>query len=450
MASQSAPKNLSSWLNHIEQLHPKSIAMGLERVQRVIRRLKLQPGFSIITVAGTNGKGSTCAMLAEIYKQAGFNVGCYSSPHLLRYNERVRVNGNEVGDESLCAAFAAVEAARIDEDELPLTYFEVGTLAAIWHFVQTGIDVAILEIGLGGRLDAVNAFEPDCAVVTTVDLDHQEFLGDTREKIGYEKAGVYRQSIPAICGEHNPPQSLVDYAKQIHADFKCIHHDFEWALSESGWQFLSNGQLIYTLPLPALKGRYQLNNAACALAAVECMQAKLPVDAESIAEAMRQVAVAGRFQSVSDRPLIILDVAHNPHAAKALAENLATLRLQHQSHCPEGNKQASTLAVFAMLADKDITGVVEAVKSEIDTWYVASIDHVRGALASDLERIITQASPLAKIKVFNTAAAAFEQARIDTEACIDGNENDKIVAFGSFFTVASVMQYLGEHAETHL
>lgn len=450
MASQLAPKNLSSWLSHIEQLHPKSIAMGLERVQRVIRRLQLQPAFSIITVAGTNGKGSTCAMLAQIYKHAGFNVGCYTSPHLLRYNERVRVNGIEVSDESLCAAFAAIEAARLDEDEIPLTYFEVGTLAAVWHFVQTGIDVAILEIGLGGRLDAVNAFEPDCAVVTTVDLDHQEFLGDTREKIGYEKAGVYRKSIPAICGERNPPQSLVDYAQQIQADFKCIHNDFEWALLKSEWQFLLNGQPKYTLPLPALKGRYQLDNAACALAAVECMQAKLPVHAECINEAMLQVAVAGRFQSVSERPLIILDVAHNPHAAKALAENLAILRLQHQSHRSQSNKQVSTLAVFAMLADKDIKGVVEAVKAEIDTWYVASIDHVRGALASDLERIIVQAAPLARIKVFSTAEAAFEQARIDTEACIDGNENDKIVAFGSFFTVASVMQYLSEHAELHL
>lgn len=450
MASQKAPKNLPSWLSHIEQLHPKSIAMGLERVQRVIRRLKLQPAFSIITVAGTNGKGSTCAMLSQIYKQAGFNVGCYISPHLLRYNERVRVNGIEVSDESLCAAFAAVETARLDEDEIPLTYFEVGTLAAIWHFVQTGIDVAILEIGLGGRLDAVNAFEPDCAVVTTIDLDHQEFLGDTREKIGYEKAGIYRHSIPAICGERNPPQSLVDYANQIHAEFKCINHDFEWELSKSGWQFLSNGQLVYTLPLPALKGSYQLDNAACALAAVECMQAKLPVDAVAIADAMHQVAVVGRFQIVSTRPLTILDVAHNPHAAKALAENLATLRLQHQRHPSESKAQASVLAVFAMLADKDIKGVVEAVKAEVDIWYVASIDHVRGASASDLARIITQVCPFAKIKIFDTAAAAFEQARIDTEACIDGNENDKIVAFGSFFTVASVMQYLNECAENHL
>ena len=450
MASQLAPQNLSSWLSHIEQLHPKSIAMGLERVQRVVRRLKLQPAFSIITVAGTNGKGSTCAMLAEIYKQAGFNVGCYTSPHLLRYNERVRVNGIEVSDESLCAAFTAIETARLDEDEIPLTYFEVGTLAAVWHFVQTGIDVAILEIGLGGRLDAVNAFEPDCAIITTVDLDHQEFLGDTREKIGYEKAGVYRKSIPAICGERNPPQSLVDYAKQIQADFKCIHNDFDWARSASGWQFLLNGQVKYTLPLPTLRGTYQLDNAACALAAVESMQAKLAVEAESIREAMRQVIVTGRFQSVSERPLIILDVAHNPHAAKALAENLATLRLQHQGHCSHSHKRVNTLAVFAMLADKDIQGVVEAVKAEIDTWYVASIDHVRGALASDLERIIAQASPLAKIKVFKSAEAAFEQARIDTEACIDGNENDKIVAFGSFFTVASVMQYLSEHAELHL
>ncbi len=446
-SEQSLPKDLSSWLSHIERLHPKSIAMGLERVQRVIQRLKLQPKFTIVTVAGTNGKGSTCAMLAQIYQQAGFNVGCYTSPHLLRYNERVRVNGNEASDEALCAAFAAVEKARQgdDADEIPLTYFEVGTLAAMWHFVQIDVDVAILEIGLGGRLDAVNAFPPDCAIVTTVDLDHQEFLGDTREKIGFEKAGIYRPSVTAICGDMNPPQSLVNHARQIQANFKSINQDFAWVLTASGWQYLSNGKTVHSLPLPALKGRYQLNNAACAVAAVESLQGVLPVDTASIEQAMRQVTVAGRFQVVSTQPLIMLDVAHNPHAAKALAENLAELKvLQNSDHHLIPRTQASTLAVFAMLADKDIKGVVDAVKNEIDTWYVASIDHVRGADASDLAAVIAEVSPSAKIKIFNTAADAYKQ------ACIDGNENDKIVAFGSFFTVANVMQYLNEHTETHL
>lgn len=451
MVSQPVPKDLSSWLDHIERLHPKSIAMGLERVQRVIQRLKLKPDFVAITVAGTNGKGSTCAMLAQIYHQAGYKVGCYTSPHLLRYNERVKVNGNEVDDRSLCEAFEAVESARRDAgDEIPLTYFEVGTLAAVWHFVQTGVDVAILEIGLGGRLDAVNAFKPDCSIVTAVDLDHQEFLGDDREKIAYEKAGVYRKDTPAICGDNDPPGSLIEYAGSIHANFRCINQDFNWNDSGDGWQYLSQGHVIHALPLPALQGKYQLNNAACAVAAVESLQGRLPVATESIAEAMRQVTVAGRFQKVSDKPLTILDVAHNPQAARALADNLAAIRLQQQSNHPGKKAGLGTVAVFAMLSDKDIDGVVEAVKDEIDAWYVASIEHIRGARASDLAAVIAAASPAARIELFNTPAEAYAHARADIEACIDGNENDKIIAFGSFFTVAGVMQYINESGVSHL
>ncbi len=445
MVSQSAPKHLSSWLDYIERLHPKSIAMGLDRVQQVIQRLKLKPTFSIVTVAGTNGKGSTCAMLAQIYLQAGYKVGCYTSPHLLRYNERVKVNNVEVDDQSLCLAFEAIDAARqLAGDEIPLTYFEVGTLAAVWHFVQTGIDVAILEIGLGGRLDAVNAFDPDCAIVTTIDLDHQEYLGDDREKIAYEKAGVYRKNTPAICGDNNPPDSLVAYAELIQANLKCIGRDFSWTAQEGGWQFSLQGQTAYHLPMPALQGKYQLNNAACAVAAVESLQARLPVNVAAIAAALGKVEVAGRFQKVSDKPLAILDVAHNPHAARALAGNLAAIRMQQQNNSPVGKIGIGTIAVFAMLSDKDIHGVVDAVKDEIDTWYVASIDHIRGAHAADLAAIISAKSPTADVEIFNTPAEAYEHARAIIEACIDGNENDKIIVFGSFFTVADVMQHISE------
>ncbi|MDO9282620.1 MAG: bifunctional tetrahydrofolate synthase/dihydrofolate synthase [Methylotenera sp.] len=449
MPSGLAPENLNAWLRYIESLHPKSIAMGLARVKQVIGRLKLQPNFKIISVAGTNGKGSTCAMLAQIYLQAGFSVGCYTSPHLLRYNERVLINGAEVSDEALCAAFSAVETARQSGDAIALTYFEVGTLAAMWHFAQIGIDVAILEIGLGGRLDAVNAFEPNCAIVTSVDLDHQEFLGESREEIGFEKAGVYRQSTPAICGDNHPPLSLINYVEQIYADFKCINRDFTYTWSTTDWCYLCHGQVIHTLPLPALEGHYQLNNAACAVAAVESLQASLPVTTASIANAMRQVSLAGRFQTVSKAPWVILDVAHNPHAAQALAENLAALKLTERTQV-NAPSQAKTLAVFAMLADKDMKGVVNALQNEIDTWYVANIDHDRGALASDLAAIIAEIMPNAIIKCFDTAAQAYEQAIVDTETCIDGNENDKIVVFGSFFTVANVMQYLSQRANTHL
>ena len=433
MPKELVVKDLSAWLSYIESLHPKSIAMGLERIKLIISRLNLEPTFTIITVAGTNGKGSTCAMLENIYRQAGYQVGCYTSPHLLRYNERVRVNGSEVNDADLCKAFEVVDAARMDADgnAIALTYFEVGTLAAVWHFMQTKIDVAILEIGLGGRLDAVNAFEPDCAIVTSVDLDHLEFLGDTREKIGFEKAGVYRKAIPAICGDNNPPVSLVNHANQIEADLMCIHQDFGHSVLENGWQYHSHGKILYTLPMPALKGDYQLNNAACAITAVESLQSSLPVSTQAIADAMRQVSLAGRFQTVTHSPQVILDVAHNPHAARALAENLKAL----------SSPQVNNIAVFAMLADKDIKGVVEAVKEQVDIWYIASIDNVRGASAMDLAAVIAAVNPNAKYKIFDNAAIAYQQ------ACIDAGENDKIVVFGSFFTVSNVMQALSDHSK---
>lgn len=451
LSSSTAQRDLAAWLSHIEQLHPKSIAMGLERVKRVVERLSLQLNFKIITVAGTNGKGSTCAMLAQVYKQAGYQVGCYTSPHLLRYNERVRINGVEASDEALCSAFAAVEQARLGlnatDDEIALTYFEVGTLAAVWHFAQSAIDIAVLEIGLGGRLDAVNVFEPDCAVVTSVDIDHQEFLGDNRESIGVEKAGIYRPSLPAICGDVNPPKSLIAYAQKIGADFMCIQHDFGYQVHAPDWDYLANGKIVYTLPLPALEGSYQLTNASCVVAAVESLQSVLPVTADAIAAAMSEVKLAGRFQTVSKSPWLILDVAHNPHAAAALAKNLEAHRVQSSNLTAA--KPGKTIAIFAMLADKDVSGVVSAVKNEIDFWYVADIDHIRSAPVNDLVKVILEVVPRAKIKMFATAADACKQACIDTEVCIDRNENDKIIVFGSFFTVSSVMQYLTQHADIH-
>ncbi|HSI43341.1 MAG TPA: bifunctional tetrahydrofolate synthase/dihydrofolate synthase [Methylotenera sp.] len=435
-------RDLPSWLSYIESLHPKSIAMGLERVKSVIARLKLNPKFTIITVAGTNGKGSTCAMLEQIYLQAGYQVGCYTSPHLLRYNERVRVNGAEVADAHLCAAFSAIESARIGNDSIgsdkigdektsiQLTYFEVATLAAVWHFMQSGIDVAILEIGLGGRLDAVNAFEPHCTIVTSIDLDHQEFLGDTREKIGFEKAGIFRKGIPAICGDDDPPQSLIQYAKSIQADLKCIHQDFNYRHTGNGWEYLSGEQIKYTLLVPALKGEYQFNNASSAITAVESLRHTLPVEQDAINKAILQVTLAGRFQTVAKHanndPKVILDVAHNPHAANALALNLKAYK----------QTNGKTFAVFAMLSDKDIQGVVEALKSEIDVWYIAGIEHIRAATAQELADTVVKVLPPANIKVYESIAQAYSQ------ACIDISENDKIIVFGSFFTVSNVMQVI--------
>ena len=352
------PTNLAAWLDYIEALHPKSIAMGLDRVNEVKQRLNLNPQVPIVIVAGTNGKGSTCAMLEHIYHAAGYRVGTYSSPHLLRYNERVRLNSQEVSDEDLVKAFVAVEQARQDTE---LTYFEYGTLAAVWHFMQKQVDVAILEVGLGGRLDAVNVFEPNCTVVTSIDLDHMEFLGDTRECIGAEKAGVFRANIPAICGDQDPPNSLIDYANHIGAPLKLIGRDFKVEADKKTWTYRADQFSIEHMPMPALIGEFQLNNAASVLSAIQSLQHLLPVQIKAIETGLKTVKLAGRFQWWAAKPDIILDVAHNPHAAKSLAINLKNSR-----------HQGKTIAVFAMLADKDITGVINALSGEIDAWSVPS------------------------------------------------------------------------------
>ena len=418
------PKNLSAWLEYIQALHTKPIAMGLDRVAKVAKNLKLIPSFPIITVAGTNGKGSTCAMLESIYHEVGYQVGCYTSPHLLRYNERVRVACTEVTDEALCVAFAAVENAR---GEVALTYFEISTLAAVWHFMQSDLDLAILEVGLGGRLDAVNIFEPNCTIVTSIDIDHIDFLGGTRELIGYEKAGIYRQNIPAIIGDVEPPLSLLQYAQAINADLRCIGPDFTGIKTTIGWDFKSNNIGLIHLPLPALVGDFQLNNAACAIEAVQCLQEALPVKQSDIAQGLQVVKLTGRFQKISTKPEVIVDVAHNPQAAIALAKNLAS------TIC-----SGKTIAVFAMLADKDIQGVIDALIKEIDAWYIADTQTARGASSSMLNDVIRQVSiekqyQQPQVKLFTSTLQAYKQ------ACFDVNENDRIIVFGSFFTVADVL-----------
>lgn len=406
--------------------------MGLERVSEVRQRLKLAPDFPIITVAGTNGKGSTCAMLERIYHCAGYRIGCYTSPHFLRYNERVRVSCREVSDKALVTAFAAVEKARQGDGQAPveLTYFEFGTLAAMWHFMQAGIDALILEVGLGGRLDAVNVFDPACAVVTSIDLDHMDFLGNNRESIGFEKAGIYRPGVPAICGDLNPPQSLLAHAAQIGAEFLLNGRDFRFIAEGEHWAYQSRHGIIEGLPMPALVGDFQRHNAACVLATIEVMQARLPVNRGHLATGLRSVELVGRFQWLTSDPDVILDVAHNPQAALALAANL------HQSA-----RGGRTLAVFAMLADKDISGVIKAVMAEIDCWYVAGIAHMRGASAEHTAELIRQQAGTSAIKSFSDVALAYRQ------ACLDVGENDRIIVFGSFFTVADVMHVL---PATHL
>lgn len=421
-AKNSADFDLNDWLAYIEALHPKDIEMGLGRVAEVKQRLNLQYTFPVITVAGTNGKGSTCAMLEHIHHAEGYRVGTYSSPHFLRYSERVRVACEEINDDDLIAAFRAVENAR---QATQLTYFEYGTLAAMWHFAQARLDVVILEVGLGGRLDAVNVFEPDCAVVTSVDLDHMDFLGNTRESIGAEKAGVFRANVPAICGDDHPPQSLISHAQKIGADLRLIGRDFGFERVAKSWNYQSKQKPLKDLPMPALKGDFQLENASCVLTVVEALQAKLPVSHEAIVEGLCSVKLRGRFQTVAHHPEVILDVAHNPHAAKSLATNLE-----------QTASSGKTVAVFAMLADKDIAGVIQALSKQVDVWYLAEIKHARASSLNAISALLEAQLPQAKIKTFESVTQAYHQ------ACIDADENDRIIALGSFFTVAEVMRAL--------
>jgi dihydrofolate synthase / folylpolyglutamate synthase len=421
-AKPTADFDLNDWLTYIEALHPKDIEMGLGRVNQVKARLNLQYKFPVVTVAGTNGKGSTCAMLEFIYHAAGYRVASYSSPHLLRYNERIRIACHEISNEDLICAFQAIELAR---QEIQLTYFEYGTLAAMWHFCASDVDVVILEVGLGGRLDAVNVFEPSCSIVTSVDLDHMEFLGDTRELIGAEKAGVFRKNIPAICGDLSPPNALIAHAQNIGASLKLIQRDFQFERHQVFWGYSSPESTLDDLPLPALVGDFQLQNASCVLAAIESLQSVLPVSKEAICDGLLTVRLHGRYQYLSFKPDVILDVAHNPHAAKSLAENLKNTVTQ-----------GKTIAVFAMLADKDIAGVIKAIASQVDQWYVSGIAHVRGADGETIQQLVHAQLPNAAIRLFDGVENAYDQ------ACIDANENDRIIILGSFFTVAEVMRAL--------
>jgi dihydrofolate synthase/folylpolyglutamate synthase len=415
-----APTSLAEWLEYIERQHPKAIALGLERVARVRDALGLAPAFPIITVGGTNGKGSVCAMLEAILHCAGYRVGLYTSPHLLRYNERVRIARAEANDEDLARGFAVVERAR---GEVPLTYFEYGTLAAVWLFVERRVDVAVLEVGLGGRLDAVNAFDAECAVVTTVDIDHVDFLGGDREAIGREKAGIFRAGRPAVCADSAPPASLLRHASEIGARLLRIGADFGAIPQGRQWQYWGAGGKRGALPHPALRGACQLENAAAAIAALEAARERLPVAVNDIRAGLLQADISGRFQVLPGRPAVILDVAHNPQAARALAASLAAM-----------GGGGRVLAVFAMLKDKDVAGVVAALRQSVAQWFIAGLEGPRGAGVEQVKRALG-ASGITAVTECGDVAAAY------TQACDIAVENDRIVVFGSFHTVAAVMQF---------
>ena len=417
------PSSLADWLTYLESLHPKTIALGLERVAQVKQRLDLQPDFPIITVGGTNGKGSVCAMLESILHAAGFRVGCYTSPHLLHYNERVRIAKQQASDAELCASFERIEQVRGD---LPLTYFEFGTLAAMQCFIAHKADVVILEVGLGGRLDAVNVFDNDCAVIASVDIDHTDYLGETREQIAFEKAGIMRSGKVAICADADVPHAIRAQAQQIGAELWCIGSEFSFTPHQGQWDYRSKLGSRNALSYPALRGAFQLGNASAALAALDVLKDRLPVSMEAVRRGLGEVQLAGRFQFVPGKPTLILDVAHNPHAARSLAQNLAGL-----PSCPH------TWAVFAMLKDKDMAGVAKALGFHIDTWLMAGIATPRGATAGELAQALRRSGVQGEMLTFDNIAEAVSY------AYNAAGENDRIIAFGSFYTVAEVMAVKG-------
>ena len=415
------PQTLSAWLSHIEQQHPATIDMGLERVRSVAQALGLaQPGAHTVVVGGTNGKGSTVAFIEAIARAAGWKVGAYTSPHLLRYNERVRIDGQDVTDEALMAAFNAIEDAR---GSTTLTYFEYGTLAALYLFAQAGLDLAVLEVGLGGRLDAVNIVDADVAVITTVDIDHSEWLGEDREAIGVEKAGIIRGWKPVILGETDPPSSVLARAYLLGANAIRGGSDFfADVIDAQQWRWRDVGFSI-DLPTPALRGPIQLRNAASAIAALRTLDKPLPRAA--IAEGVAHARIRGRLQSVQRNDVdVLVDVGHNPQAARELAAALKA--------APVAGR---TRAVFAALQDKDAAGVVEALGGQVDDWHLAGLDGARAQSAQALQA-----------RLHDTAAAAAQQHATVADALeaalAAAAAGDRVLVFGSFHTAAQALQWL--------
>jgi dihydrofolate synthase / folylpolyglutamate synthase len=418
---------LPEWLAALEAMHPKAIDMGLERVSQVKADMGLTFDCPVITVGGTNGKGSTCAMLEAILLHAGYKVGVYTSPHLLHFNERARINGEMASDEALIAAFREVEAKR---NKVSLSYFEFTTLAILHLFAQSGLDAVILEVGLGGRLDAVNVIDADVAIVVSVDIDHTEYLGDTREAIGFEKAGIFRSGCAAICSDPVPPQSLVRHAETIGADLWLFGRDFNYSGDRQQWSYGGRSQRRAGLAYPSLRGANQLLNASGVLAALEALRERLPVSAQDVRTGLMTVELPGRFQVLPGRPAVILDVAHNPHAAATLAQNLDNMGFHPY-----------TYAVFGAMHDKDIDGVIAHLRKRIDYWYLADLPLPRAATAEQIkQRLLAlnaaegQAVSHTSIHTFSSPQQAF------TAALNEAGENDRIAVFGSFFTVAGVME----------
>ncbi|KRP67637.1 bifunctional tetrahydrofolate synthase/dihydrofolate synthase [Pseudomonas orientalis] len=418
-------RTLGEWLAYLEQLHPSAIDMGLERSQQVAARLGLgRPAPRVITVTGTNGKGSTCAFVAALLQAQGLNVGVYSSPHLLRYNERVQLNGVEASDEQLCEAFAALDAGRGD---ISLTYFEMGTLAALWLFERAQLDIVVLEVGLGGRLDTVNVVDADLALVTSIGVDHVDYLGDTRESVAYEKAGIFRPGKPALCGDLDPPQPLLDKVRELDCPFFLRGREFQLEIGDQHWQWSgrdARGEEVALRDLPLLN--LPMENAALALQAYLLLD--LPWDAGQIAATLLATRVVGRLDRRTvewqgKRLNLLLDVGHNPHAAEYLAQRLKRAPLSGRR-----------LAVFGLLADKDLDGVVAPLLGSVQSWAVAPLDTPRSRAAAELQIALQNLG--APVTSYASVTAALEA------HCAVATADDEILLFGSFYCVAEALEWL--------
>jgi len=406
--------DLNQWLSYLENRNTQEIQLGLTRITAIAQKLSLlTTPAKVITVTGTNGKGSTVSALESIYHTAGYVVGSYTSPHLLTFNERIRVNCKPVSDSAICAAFAAIEDAR---EETVLTYFETATLAALWHFKQLNLDLIIMEVGIGGRLDATNIIDSDLAIVTTVDFDHQDYLGNTLEAIGYEKAGIMRQGKPIVYADSNPPLSILTQAAKLSAPSYLYGRDYSINENLDGWQ-LHYADKSYSLPIPKI----QLKSAAAALMASFLLNDYLPINAELLPKAIGSIFLAGRLQLFPGPVDLLFDVSHNPQSATLLGKTLKSMKRKTAIH-----------AVFSALKDKDIVGLINPLRDCVDHWYPAELHTKRAASKTILLTKFREADLFAEI-CYNTPLTAFDAALKKAKT------GDLIVVFGSFFTVSQVM-----------
>ena len=413
-------QTLDDWLAWQTTLHAREIELGLDRISEVAKRLDLLDcPFPVITVAGTNGKGSTVAILSAILHHAGYKVGTYTSPHIIHYNERIRIGLRCVQDAQLCESFEKINQARGD---ISLSFFEFATLTALDVFHKNAVDVAVLEVGLGGRLDATNIIDCDLGFVTSIGLDHTEWLGENRELIGLEKAGIYRADTPSICGDIDPPDSIKATAADINAQLFQLNEDFSYQVAKSSWSFISDDYSLHGLPLPNLSGEVQIRNAASVIMGLHCIKDKLPINTEAIETGLREVTLEGRFQRIVKDCEIILDVAHNYDSAKILSDNLIALP-----------KPQKTIAVFAVLSDKDVDGIVGLLHEHIDDWYISQVNSPRRMPLDQVEQSLMQQSSTTSVRKFDSVEAAYLQAQQEA------TKGDRIIVFGSIFTVSEVL-----------